>query len=460
VVVAVCGSVLASLWLHVGVAAADAAPVFTADTPPSFVLDEVYGSANSCGSCSYNNQIGYAFAASGSPVPTYSVSSGALPTGIYLDPANGLLYGAPSSPGQSYSFSVSASNGVAPDAVAGPFTGTLGPPCPAGGSDGSTTTTTTSTSLVAANAVDVALPDVSAVVSKVVGRVIQNGVARVVYVEQVPVAVSDPGAQALLAAAAVADRNAAPGSSVAAPALASAMTTTSAPSQVGQIVPGPPLVGSPTVTSTVNVGPVTLGVGSLQSCTFVVSSGSEDIDTLVSSPQASATDEEQSTATTTSVYVVDATVGEAKLALSNLRETKRKWQEGKVRARISASKRRKHKKKPAAGTIFSFDLDEAARVTFTFTKLAKGRKVHKRCVAPTKKNKHKRRCARSIVAGRLTFSAHAGANKVTFDGLIANHKKLKPGSYTVHATATASGESSTSNTLHFKIKRPRHRRRT
>jgi hypothetical protein len=287
--------------------AANAAPVFTADTPPSLQLDVPFGVANSC-ACSYNNQVGYAFAASGSPVPTYSVSSGALPTGMFLDPANGLLYGAPSSPGQSYSFSVSASNGVAPDAVAGPFTGTLAPPCPVGGSAGSATTTTTSTRLVAASAVSAALPDASAVVTQVVGRVIRNGTATVVYNQQVPVAVSAPQAQSLLAAAAAADASAAPGSSVAAPALASTVTTTSAPAQVSQIVPGPPLVGTPTVATTVNVGPVTLQVGNLQSCTFIVSFGSEDTDTLVSSPQASATDVEQSTDTTTSVYDVDATV--------------------------------------------------------------------------------------------------------------------------------------------------------
>jgi hypothetical protein len=289
--------------------AANAAPVFTADTPPALQLDVVFGSGNSCGSaCSYNNQIGYAFVASGSPVPTYSVSSGALPAGMYLDPANGLLYGAPSSPGQSYSFSVSASNGVAPDAVAGPFTGTLGPPCPAGGSGGSSTTTTTSTSLFATSAVSVALPAASAAVTQVLGRVIRNGTATVVYNQQVPVAVSAPQAQSLLAAAAAADTSAAPGSSVAAPVLASTMTTTSAPAQVSQIVPGPPLVGTPTIASTVYIGPVTIQIGNLQSCPFIVSPGSQDTDTLVSSPQASATDLDQSTDTTTSVYDVDATV--------------------------------------------------------------------------------------------------------------------------------------------------------
>ena len=54
-------------------AATDASPVFMADTPPAFQLDVVYGPANSCGSgCAYNDQVGYAFVASGNPVPTYS----------------------------------------------------------------------------------------------------------------------------------------------------------------------------------------------------------------------------------------------------------------------------------------------------------------------------------------------------------------------------------------------------
>src|ERR1700677_3884115 len=69
--------VLFGVGASVAFAAADAAPVFTADTPPPFQLDVVYGAANSCGSgCSYNDQYGYAFAASGSAAPTYSVSSG------------------------------------------------------------------------------------------------------------------------------------------------------------------------------------------------------------------------------------------------------------------------------------------------------------------------------------------------------------------------------------------------
>jgi hypothetical protein len=59
--------------------------------------------------------------------------------------------------------------------------------------------------------------------------------------------------------------------------------------------------------------------------------------------------------------------------------------------------------------------------------------------------------SRTVVAGTLTFSAHVGTNKVRFEGRISKHKKLKPGSYTLLVTATASREHSTPRTLHFTI---------
>jgi hypothetical protein len=40
---------------------------------------------------------------------------------------------------------------------------------------------------------------------------------------------------------------------------------------------------------------------------------------------------------------------------------------------------------------------------------------------------------------------------VRFEGLISKHHKLKPSSYTLLVTATASGKHSTTRTLHFMI---------
>jgi hypothetical protein len=136
------------------------------------------------------------------------------------------------------------------------------------------------------------------------------------------------------------------------------------------------------------------------------------------------------------------------LRLSGLSETAKIWREGNSVARISAKKK---KKKLPLGTTFSFSLNRSASVRFTFTQPAGGRKVAKKCVAQTNKNKKKHRCTRTVTAGTLTFSARAGTNKVRFEGLISKHKKLKPGSYTLQVTATASGERSTTRTLHFTI---------
>jgi len=54
--------------------------------------------------------------ASGTPTVSYRVSSGALPTGLTLNPATGEITGTPTTPG-TYVFTVSASNGTLPDAA-------------------------------------------------------------------------------------------------------------------------------------------------------------------------------------------------------------------------------------------------------------------------------------------------------------------------------------------------------
>jgi hypothetical protein len=118
------GLVLAFVLLGGGASvalAANAAPVFTADTPPLDVYQAGTGPYGPTGGFAYT------FAASGSPAPTFSVSSGALPTGVTLDSTTGELVGAPTNSGSFSSFSVTASNGVAPDAVVGPFSGYVYP---------------------------------------------------------------------------------------------------------------------------------------------------------------------------------------------------------------------------------------------------------------------------------------------------------------------------------------------
>jgi hypothetical protein len=103
------------------------------------------------------------------------------------------------------------------------------------------------------------------------------------------------------------------------------------------------------------------------------------------------------------------------------------------------------------GTVFSFSLDQPAGVTFTFTQPALGRRVAGKCVAPRPANRHKRSCKRTVTRGTLILSGHAGINKVSFQGQISRSRKLKPGSYTVHITATTAAGHSQSRTLNFTI---------
>ena len=76
-------------------------PVFTEDSPPTTAT---VGAAYS-----------YQLAASGTPTPTFSVGSGALPAGLSLDSASGNFSGTPTAAG-TFSLTVKASNGVTPDA--------------------------------------------------------------------------------------------------------------------------------------------------------------------------------------------------------------------------------------------------------------------------------------------------------------------------------------------------------
>ncbi len=133
-------------------------------------------------------------------------------------------------------------------------------------------------------------------------------------------------------------------------------------------------------------------------------------------------------------------------AISGLSETATTWRE-------SAGHKHGHSKhkQPPVGTTFTFTLNVPASVTFTFTTTAGGRRSGKACVAPSKKNKHGKRCTRAVNAGSLTVAGKAGANSVRFTGKLSNGKTLKPGSYTATVIATASGKTSPAGKLHFKV---------
>jgi hypothetical protein len=124
-----------------------------------------------------------------------------------------------------------------------------------------------------------------------------------------------------------------------------------------------------------------------------------------------------------------------------------RWREGSALAAIS-----KKAARVPVGTVFTFALNEAASVTFSFVQSVTGRKVGKKCQVQSKGNRHKASCKLSVPAGSLTFSAHAGTNKVSFAGKLSASKKLKIGSYLVGIRAkNAQNKLSAPKTLSFTI---------
>jgi hypothetical protein len=87
------------------------------------------------------------------------------------------------------------------------------------------------------------------------------------------------------------------------------------------------------------------------------------------------------------------------------------------------------------GTRVSESLSEAATTTFTVQRVLAGRRSGKRCVAPSRGNRGKRRCTRlKAMSGSFTRAGAAGLNSFTFAGRVRN-RALSPGSYRLVAIA-------------------------
>lgn len=137
------------------------------------------------------------------------------------------------------------------------------------------------------------------------------------------------------------------------------------------------------------------------------------------------------------------------LALSHVAQTHRTWREGNALAKLAAIKRRR----PPVGTTFSFTLDERATVTLAFVQREPGRRVNRKCIAPTKRNRKKPSCKRGLPRGALVVAARSGPNRLAFDGRLSRTRKLQPGSYTVTITAAVGRSRSRPTSLSFKIVR-------
>ena len=81
------------------------------------------------------------------------------------------------------------------------------------------------------------------------------------------------------------------------------------------------------------------------------------------------------------------------------------------------------------GTRVFYELSEPARVAFRVERAAPGRRVGGRCVRPTRRNAHRRRCVRWVrVRGGFSHSGAAGANSFRFSGRIRG-RALRRGRY-------------------------------
>lgn len=136
----------------------------------------------------------------------------------------------------------------------------------------------------------------------------------------------------------------------------------------------------------------------------------------------------------------------AKPAVSGLDQSSSRWRRGKGLPRISRAGG------APVGTIFSFTLNEPATASFAFTRRAPGRRVKGRCVAVTPANAGKAKCKRTVSAGSFSLAAHAGPNKVSFQGRVSSSKTLKPGTYgLILAARDARGLKAASRPLSFTI---------
>jgi hypothetical protein len=104
------------------------------------------------------------------------------------------------------------------------------------------------------------------------------------------------------------------------------------------------------------------------------------------------------------------------------------------------------------GTRIFYNLSETATVTFGVEKGTVGRRVGRRCVKTTRRNRANRKCLRFVrLAGSFQHVGGAGRNGLRFSGRLAG-RKLGPGSYKLVARATdRAGNRSVTRKRNFRI---------
>ena len=125
------------------------------------------------------------------------------------------------------------------------------------------------------------------------------------------------------------------------------------------------------------------------------------------------------------------TVKLPKPSLGKLHASHKTFREGSKLATIA---KKKHKK-PPVGTTLKFTLNTTATLKLVFS--------HK-----VKRPHHK---TKTKTDGTIKLTGHPGTDKITFQGRLSKHHKLKPGTYTITITATNSTGKSKTRTIKITI---------
>jgi hypothetical protein len=108
--------------------------------------------------------------------------------------------------------------------------------------------------------------------------------------------------------------------------------------------------------------------------------------------------------------------------------THRRFRVGRAATAIAA-------KRAPVGTTFRWRLSEPATVRLVFSRTARGRRVGKRCVKPTRRNAGRRLCRRTIAEGALTRASGVGAGRLAFSGRVGR-RALRVGVHRARLVAT------------------------
>jgi uncharacterized delta-60 repeat protein len=106
------------------------------------------------------------------------------------------------------------------------------------------------------------------------------------------------------------------------------------------------------------------------------------------------------------------------------------------------------------GATIRYGLSEAATTTFTVERATTGRRVGRRCVRTTRRNRSRRKCTRYVrVRGSFTHQGTAGTNRFRFSGRLRNRKLAVARYRLVAVAADAAGNKSAAKRRNFRIVR-------